>query len=61
MHLVCREEFFCREQAYQSPILSWEGGGVEFSTIPPFGVPLHFDWTKLAHAQLGYRAYNIRA
>ena len=41
--------------------LKWGRGGVEFSTIPPFGTPLHFDWTKLAHAQLGYRAYNIRA
>ena len=37
----------------------WGRGGC-FSTIPPFGAPLHFDWTKLAHAQLGYRAYNIR-
>ena len=62
MHLICREEIFCREQAYQSlSILSGEGGGgVEFSTIPPFGAPLHFDWTKLAHAQLGYGAFNIR-
>ena len=43
------------------PILSGEGGGGgEFSTIPSFGAPLHFDWTKLAHAQLGYGAYNIR-
>ena len=41
------------------PILSGEGGG-EFSTIPSFGAPLHFDWTKLAHAQLGFGAYNIR-
>ena len=41
------------------PILSGEGGG-EFSTIPSFGTPLHFDWTKLAHAQLGYGASNIR-
>ena len=40
------------------PILRGEGG--EFSTIPSFGAPLHFDWTKLAHAQLGYGAYNIR-
>ena len=40
------------------PILSGEGG--EFSTIPPFWAPLHFDWTKLAHAQVGYGAYNIR-
>ena len=31
--------------------LKWErGGGCEFSTISPFGAPLHFDWTKLAHA-----------
>ena len=43
----------------QEPILSGEGGG-KFSTIPSFGAPLHFDWTKLAHAQLGYGAYNIR-
>ena len=43
------------------PILSGEGGGgVEFSTIPPLGAPLHFDWTKLAHAKLGYGAFNIR-
>ena len=42
------------------PILSGKGGGVEFSTTPSFGAPLHFDWTKLAHAQLGYGAYNIR-
>ena len=41
------------------PILSGERGG-EFSTIPPFGTPLHFDRTKLAHAQLGYGAFNIR-
>ena len=42
------------------PILSGEGGGVNFSTIPPFGAPLHFECTKLAHAQLGYGAFNIR-
>ena len=57
MHLVCREEIFCREQAYQSLSLvggGGGGGGCEFSTIPPFGAPLHFDWTKLAHVQLGY-------
>ena len=36
------------------------GEGGEFSTIPSFGAPLHFDWTKLAYAQLGYWAYNIR-
>ena len=28
------------------PILSGEGGGGEFSTIPSFGAPLHFDWTN---------------
>ena len=38
--------------------LKWGRGG-EFSTIPSFGAPLHFDWTKLAHAQLGYGAYNM--
>ena len=32
----------------------------KFSTIPPFRAPLHFDWTKLAGAQIGYGAYNIR-
>ena len=61
MHLVCREEIFCREQAYQSlSLVGKGGGGGDFSTIPPFGAPLQFDWTKLAHAQLGYGAYNIR-
>ena len=50
---------FLSRTSLPEPILSGEGG-VEFSTIPPFGVPLHFDWTKLAHAQLGYGAYNIR-
>ena len=50
---------FLSRTSLPEPILSGEGGG-EFSTIPPFGAPLHFDWTKLAHAQLGYGAYNIR-
>ena len=40
--------------------LKWGRGGLDFSTIPPFGAPFHFDWTKLAHAQLGYGAFNIR-
>ena len=41
--------------------LSGEGGGVNFQLFPLFAPPpLHFDWTKLAHAQLGYGAYNIR-
>ena len=51
---------FCREQAYQSLSYVRKGGGVEFSTMPPSGAPWNFDWTKLAHAQLGYGAYNIR-
>ena len=52
---------FLSRKSLPEPILSGEGGvGVEFSTIPPFGAPLHFDWTQLAHAQLGYEAYNIR-
>ena len=58
MHLVFREEFFVENKALPEPILSGERGG--FSTIPPFGAPLEFDWTKLAHAQLDYGAYNIR-
>ena len=41
------------------PEPKWGRGG-EFSTIPSFWAPLHFDWTKLAHAQLGYGAFNIR-
>ena len=36
------------------------GRGDEFSTMTPSGAPWKFDWTKLAHAQLGYGAYNIR-
>ena len=51
---------FLSRTSLPEPILSGEGGGVNFSTIPPFGAPLHFDWTKLAHAQLGYGAFNIR-
>ena len=53
---------FLSRTSLPEPILSGEGGGgvVEFSTFPPFGAPLHFDWTKLAHAQLGYGAFNIR-
>ena len=50
---------FLSRTSLPEPILS-EEGGVNFSTIPPFGAPLHFDWTKLAHAQLGYGAFNIR-
>ena len=61
MHSVCREEFFLSRTSLPEPILSGEGrGGCEFSTIPPFEAPLYFHWTKLAHAQLGYGAYNIR-
>ena len=37
-----------------------ERGGDEFSIMSPSGAPWNFDWTKLAHAQLGYGAYNIR-
>ena len=51
---------FLSRTSLPEPILSGEGRGGEFSTIPPFGAPLQFDWTKLAHAQLGYGAYNIR-
>ena len=54
MHSVCREEFYCREQAYQSLSYVRKGGGI-FNYAP-----LNFDWTKLAHVQLGYGAYNIR-
>ena len=50
---------FLSRTSLPEPILSGEGG-LNFSTIPPFGAPLHFDWTKLAHAQLGYGAFNIR-
>ena len=49
---------FLSRTSLPEPILSGEGGD-EFSTISPFGGPLHFDWTKLAHAQLGYGAYKI--
>ena len=52
---------FLLRTSLPEPILSvGKGGGGEFSTIPPFGASLHFDWTKLTHAQLGYGAYNIR-
>ena len=51
---------FLSRTSLPEPILSGERGVCEFSTIPPFGAPLQFDWTKLAHAQLGYGAYNIR-
>ena len=52
---------FLSRTSLPEPILSGKGeGGCEFSTITPFGTPLHFDWTKLAHAQLGYGAFNIR-
>ena len=53
---------FLSRTSLPEPILSGEcgGGGVEFSTIPPFEAPMHFDWTKLAHAHLGYGAFNIR-
>ena len=50
---------FLSRTSLPEPILSGEGGG-DFSTIPPFGAPLHFDWTILAHAQLSYGAFNIR-
>ena len=50
---------FLSRTSLPEPILSGEGG-VEFSTFPPFEAPLHFDMTKLADAQLGYGAYNIR-
>ena len=44
--------------------LKWErGGGVGggwFFNYSPFWGPLHFERTKLAYAQLGYGAYNIR-
>ena len=50
---------FLSRTSLPEPILSGEGR-VEFSTIPPVGAPLHFDWTKLAHVQLGYGAFNIR-
>ena len=53
------KKFFCREQAYQS-LSCVRKGGDEFSIMPPSGAPWNFDWTKLAHAQLGYGAYNIR-
>ena len=56
----CREEFFCREQAYQSLSYVRKGGGGWIFNYAPFWGPLEFDWTKLAHAQLGYGAYNIR-
>ena len=30
--------------------LKWgKGGGLNFSTIPPFGAPLHFDWNWHMH------------
>ena len=51
---------FLSRTSLPEPILSGEGGGLNFSSIPPFGAPLHFDWTKLAHGQLGYEAFNIR-
>ena len=31
-----------------------KGGGGRIFNYSPFGVPLHFDWTKLAYAQLRY-------
>ena len=51
---------FLSRTSLPDPILSGEGGGGGVNFQPPFGAPLHFDWTKLAHAQLGYGAYNIR-
>ena len=51
-------KFFVKNKLTRA-YLKWGKGG-EFSTIPPFGAPLQFDWTILAHAQLGYGAYNIR-
>ena len=50
---------FLSRTSLPEPILSGEGGG-EFFNYSPFWGPLHFDWTKLAHAQLGYGAFNIR-
>ena len=49
---------FLSRTSLPEPSLSGEEG-VNFP-LPPFGAPLHFDRTKLAHAQLGYGAYNIR-
>ena len=38
-----------------------KGGGVEFfRTITPSGAPGHFDWIKLAHAQLNNVFNKIR-
>ena len=38
---------FLSRTSLPEPILSGEGGVcVNFSTIPPFGAPLHFDWTN---------------
>ena len=54
-----RRKFFLSRTSLPEPIVRKEGGG-EFSTILPFWAPLHFDRTKLAHAQFGYGAYTIR-
>ena len=50
---------FMSRTSLPEPILVGKGGG-EFFNYSPFRGPLHFDWTKLAHAQLGYGAFNIR-
>ena len=50
---------FLSRTSLPEPILSWEGVCVNFQLFPLLG-PLQFDWTILAHAQLGYGAYNIR-
>ena len=50
---------FFSKTSLPEPIWIGEGGGWIFNYSPFWG-PLHFDSTKLAHAQLGYGAYNIR-
>ena len=47
---------FLSRTSLPEPILSGERGCVNFQLFPL----LQFDWTKLAHAQLCYGAYNIR-
>ena len=51
---------FLSRTSLPEPILSGGRGVCEFFNYSPFWAPLHFDWTKLAHAQLGYGAFNIR-
>ena len=46
--------FVANKLIYQS--LSYVGKGVWIFNYAPG----NFDWTKLAHTQLGYGAYNIR-